>query len=108
MTWRERPSARSRYGATSRATTSLSPPGANGTIRRTGRLGGVGEEARAAREEERERGEDGASGCGRGHAASFSISPMTASPICVVLTTSAPADLMSAVRRPLASAAAIA
>ena len=42
------------------------------------------------------------------HAASFSISPMTASPICAVVTILAPSDLMSAVRRPCASAAAIA
>src|SRR5262249_51547187 len=41
-------------------------------------------------------------------ATSFSISPTTASPICAVVTTLAPSDLMSAVRSPCASAAAIA
>src|SRR5262249_50750424 len=44
----------------------------------------------------------------RHHAASFSISPITASPICAVPTSLQPSDLMSAVRRPCASAAAIA
>ena len=42
------------------------------------------------------------------HAASFSISPMIASPIWAVPTVFVPADAMSAVRRPFASAAAIA
>jgi len=42
------------------------------------------------------------------YAASRSSSPTTALPISSVLTTLAPSDLLSAVRRPLASAAAIA
>ena len=42
------------------------------------------------------------------HAANFSISAMTASPICDVVTILAPSDLMSAVRSPLSSVAAIA
>ena len=44
----------------------------------------------------------------RGHAANLSISAMTASPISDVVTILAPSDLMSAVRNPFSSVAAIA
>ena len=44
----------------------------------------------------------------RHHAASFFISPTITSPISAVVTILAPSDLMSAVRSPCASAAAIA
>ena len=50
----------------------------------------------------------GGSAAAGGYFANAAISAMTASPICPVLTTVVPSDLMSAVRRPLASAAAIA